>query len=38
LAPGKAVAVYGKHKSDGAVEADFIDYAPDSPTLWDADE
>jgi hypothetical protein len=38
LAPGKAVAVYGKHKSDGAVEADFIDYAPDSPTLWDPDE
>ena len=38
LAPGKAIAVYGKHESDGAVRAKSIDYAPDLPALWDADE
>jgi hypothetical protein len=38
LAPGKAVAVYGHHENDGAVQADSIDYAPDSPALWDADQ
>ena len=38
LAPGKAVAVYGRHGSEGAIQADSIDYAQDSPALWGADE
>jgi hypothetical protein len=38
LAPGKAVAVYGRHEMGGAIQADSIDYAPDSPALWAADE
>ena len=38
LALGKAVAVYGRHGSEEAIQADSIDYAPDSPALWGADE
>jgi hypothetical protein len=38
LASGKAVAVYGRHGSEEAIQADSIDYAPDSPALWGADE
>jgi len=38
LAPGRAVAVYGRHEAEGAIQANSIDYAPDSPALWGADE
>jgi hypothetical protein len=38
LSPGKAVAVYGRHEAGAAIHADSIDYAPDSPALWGADE
>ena len=38
LVPGRAVAVNGILRSDGAVQASSIDYAPDSPALWKADE
>ena len=38
LVAGKAVTVYGHREKGGAVRADSIDYAPDSPALWKADE
>jgi hypothetical protein len=37
LIPGTAVTVIGRIQSDGVVQADRIDYAPDSPSLWQPD-
>jgi hypothetical protein len=34
LSPCKAVAVYGRRETAGAIQADSIDCAPDSPVLW----
>jgi hypothetical protein len=39
LPPGRAVVVYGTRKSDGGVQADWIDpHGNNSPALWDADK